>query len=221
MNKYIKNISIALLAGIFLNVTAQQDSEAKAILDNLSEKTKTHSTIKTSFSYTYEDKKNDTRVSKEGKITLKGDKYKLHFMQSVIYSDGTTIWSYSPEYKEVNITSANNNEEEISFLENPQKLLYIYNEEYKYRLVREFIENNVPLVEIDLYPKNLENHYSRITLIVNKSEYQVKSASIFGKNGENHLFYFKDFTFNEPVDDSFFIFNKDEHPGVEMIDLRL
>lgn len=221
MKKQIRNFAPFLLITCFSVANAQQDPAGKQILDELSAKTKSYSTIRSKIIYTYEDKKDGTSITKEGKITLKGDKYRLYFMESVIYSDGETIWSYSPEYNEVNVSNKAEDEGDISFLENPQKLLNLYNEDYKYRLIKEYTENQTPYAVVDLYPNDLNQSFSRITLIIDKSAMQINSASVFGKNGENHHFLFKNIETDVSVEDSYFIFNKDDYRDVEIIDLRL
>ncbi len=222
MKKIILLMFAILLVLPINSIQAQQDPEAGEILDKLSIKTKAYTSFQTKIIYRYEDKKEGNFFDKEGEIIMKGNKYKLSFMESVIFYNGKTMWNFLPENNEVNVFEPDPEElkNEDSFLENPQYLLNIYNEKYKYRLMGGISENGKNFYEIDLYPKNLDKPYSRIKLLIEKEKIQLYSAVVFGKDGINHLFTFPEIKTNFPVEDNFFTFNVKEHPGVEVIDLR-
>lgn len=220
MKKSLLTITICFFA--FSLLSAQQDPKAKVILDALTAKTKSYNSLKAKFTYRYEDLKEGDNKTKTGNIIINKEKYKLEFLESVIFYDGKTMWNYLTEHNEVNITEPDTSEhDEDSFLENPQLLFNIYNKSYKYRLIQEYTSNNVRYSEIDLYPKELGKPYSRIKILVNKDKMQLHSVAVFGKDGINHLFTFELLDTNFPVKDEDFQFNKADHPGVEVIDLRL
>src|SRR5689334_386464 len=92
---------IALLAIGSLTTNAQVDP-AKKILDELSVKTKSYTTLKAEFSWTVE-KKDKSKDTQSGKIQTKGAKYKLEIPGHEIYCDGKTVWDFIKDANEVQI----------------------------------------------------------------------------------------------------------------------
>lgn len=199
-------------------IIAQQDIEAKKILDQLSEKTKSHKIINTDFKVSYKNIKDNIQNSSEGTITVKGDKYRMKFMDSELFYDGKTLWSYLPDVNEVNITEPEPDDEDI--FNNPRRLFTIYENDYKYQLIDNISENGKDYALIDLFPIDLEEEYSRIRLQININEYFLSSATIFGKDGSHYTITINNYKTNSNLDDSYFIFDENKYPDVEIIDMR-
>ncbi len=75
--------NLFLLTGILLLSTlifAQQDPNAKVILDKLSEKNKSYKNIQSDFTIEYKNIKDNSQNSSKGSITIQGEKYRLNFM---------------------------------------------------------------------------------------------------------------------------------------------
>jgi outer membrane lipoprotein-sorting protein len=85
-----------ILSAIVLLASAQpkNDPAAKAILDAVSAKFKTFTTIQATFSYKVENGSGKALSNKTGSIMMKGTKYKVSFSGQEIYCDGTTVWNY-------------------------------------------------------------------------------------------------------------------------------
>ncbi len=200
------------------NLFAQQDPKAKDILDKLSEKTKSYKNIQIDFKVEYISLKDNFKNSSQGTITLQNEKYKLNFMGIESFFDGKTLYSYITESNEVNISEPETDDTDI--LSNPKQIFTLYEKEYKYQLISESSENGSSFAIIDLYPIDLEKDYSRIRLQINTNLYQLKSATIFGKDGSNYSLAVSAFKTNLSVDDKLFIFDETNYPNVEKIDLR-
>jgi len=215
MKKYFSLI-IVLLGTVTL--FAQQDPEAKKILDKLSETTKSHKTISTDFKVTFKNLKDNIENSSEGNIVIKGDMYRLKFMNTEAFFNGKTLWNYLPEVNEVNITEPEPDDEDI--FNNPKRLFTIYEDDYKYQLIGELEENKSAYALIDLYPFNANEEYSRIRIQVNTDDYFLSSATIFGKDGSHYTIHIDNYQTNKKYEDSYFIFNENDYPKVEIIDMR-
>ena len=94
--------AIVLLSVVYLNANAQNDAQAKKILDELSAKTKAYTSIKAEFTFVNE-KKDKTKDTQNGKIETKGNKYKLEIPGHEIYCDGKTVWDFIKDANEVQI----------------------------------------------------------------------------------------------------------------------
>jgi len=200
------------------NLFAQQDPKAKEILDKLSEKTKSFKNIQIDFKVEYINLKDNFKNSSQGTITLQKEKYKLDFMGIESYFDGKTLYSYIIESNEVNISEPETDDTDI--LSNPKQIFALYEKDYKYQLISESSENGSSFAIIDLYPIDLEKDYSRIRLQINTNLYQLKSATIFGKDGSNYSLTVSTFKTNQSIDEKLFIFDETKYPNVEKIDLR-
>lgn len=212
------------LAGTFLlilmviSTQAQQDPKAKTILDALSNKTKSYSSIRAQFTIGLENSRDNVKEEFSGSIVMKGEKYKLSAMGSETYFDGKTIWTYLAEVGEVYISSPEDNENSV--LGNPSKLFTIYQEDFKFRYIADVTKGGKKLAEIDLYPNDLKQQFSRIKLFIDKDRLQIDSAMVFGKDGNTYVFVVNTFQTNISVKDSDFVFDPTAYKNVEVIDMR-
>ena len=139
----MKKLSILLLSGIIsLGSFAQEvDTKAKAILDKLSAKTKSYSTIKADFQYSISNKTEGINDSQTGKIQIKGDNYYLSIQGQDIISNGKGIWTVIKESEEIQINDLPDEDEEDYI--SPNKIFTLYEDGFKYKFVKE--ENGIYL----------------------------------------------------------------------------
>jgi len=220
----MKNLIVVFLVFASLHIAnAQndakgQDPKAKEILDKVSEKTKAYKTLKVEFSNTFESQQKKSNETNQGSVQIKGTKYKLIYLNTEIYCDGKTIWSYLKEAQEVNIKNANQDDESVL---NPAQVFTIYDKGFKYKYIGEKTEGGKTLYEIDLYPlKPAEKNYSRVKLLIDKDKLQLTNIKTFGKDGNNYTIAVSKFTSNDDMPDTQFIFDTKAHKGVEVNDLR-
>ena len=220
MHNHISLIYLSIFCFIFsFGAKAQQDPEAKKILDQVSSRTNSYSSITAGFSYHYKNIQSKEDQTQKGTICLKGKMYKLEFLNSEVYSDGTTQWNYMPEVKEVNVNNSDQNKKDF-FLSNPMELFSVYDKDYKYRLMGEVSENGKAAYQLELYPFDLKRPYHRISITIDKASLQVIRAEVSGKNGDSYEITITSFRTDLKPADSYFRFDAKAHPGVEVIDLR-
>ncbi|HEX2630389.1 MAG TPA: outer membrane lipoprotein carrier protein LolA, partial [Chitinophagaceae bacterium] len=88
-------LAIALVStGLAAMAQTSNDPEAKKVLDAVSAKFKTFSTVKAGFSYKVENAAGKALSTKAGTILMKGTKYKVGFGTQEIFCDGKTVWNY-------------------------------------------------------------------------------------------------------------------------------
>ncbi|OFX25508.1 MAG: hypothetical protein A2033_17895 [Bacteroidetes bacterium GWA2_31_9] len=191
--------------------------KAKDILDKVSAKMKTFTTVQADFVSTMENLQDDIKETLKGTIKLKGNMYKLEISGTEIFTDGKTMWTYLKDANEVNISEPDPNDDSSL---NPAKIFKIWESDFKYKFVKESFENALALYEIDLYPINKEKTYSRITLKIDKDKLTIASIKYVGKEGNNYTINIQKFTPNNPFTDNMFTFDEKSHPGVEKIDMR-
>ena len=208
--RYLITFVLAITA---FSAWAQSDPKAKEMLDKAAAKFKAYSAAEVNFTLSMENKAEDINETHEGQAWMKGNKYKLNLMDVENYYDGTHIFTYMPEVQEVNIKNPNDDEEE--FL-NPTTLFDIHNQGFSQNLMG--TTNGIAYIE--LYPKEKKN-FEKIGIWLNPATSSIQKVTSFGKDGNNVTITIKNIKqLNPAPSDTFFTFDKDKHPEVEVIDMR-
>lgn len=204
---------ILLLSVATFTTLAQNDSKAKEILDKTAAKFKAYPAAEVEFTLTMENPEEDINEVHEGKAWMKGNMYKVNLMDVENYYNGKIIYTYMPEVQEVNIK--NPSEEEEGFL-NPTTLFDIHNQGFEQKLINNTSNNSY----IELYPKEKKN-FEKIGIWVNPTTSSIQKVTSFGKDGNQVTIAIKSIKQLNPVPaDSFFTFDPNKHPEVEVIDMR-
>jgi outer membrane lipoprotein-sorting protein len=216
--KKIMIILSAFLAFNIANAVAQDDAKAKAILDEVSAKNKTYSSIKASFSYNLENKDAKINETQEGSISIKGKKYRLEIAGQEVISDGKSVWTFLKDANEVQINTA---EEPADDAITPTNIFTIYEKGFKYKYEGEKTENGKAVFVINLNPIDVKGKpYHTVKLSIDKASKQINSIKVLSKDGNNYTYTVKSFTPNAEMPESTFTFNTAKYPKVEVIDLR-
>jgi outer membrane lipoprotein-sorting protein len=209
---------IIFLAMVCCQLAAQQDPAAQEILDRVATKTNQYQSIQADFSLIVVDHKEDTRNTSSGNIIIKGEKYRITAGGSTVYFDGKTMWTYVQNDNEVTITEPDSQDD--NFLSNPANVFSWYNRDCKYQYRGETTIEGVEMHEIDLFPKNLDQPYSRIKIFIAKNTEQLAIISSIGKDGIDYSVFVKNFIPDKVVADDAFIFDPVKHKKVTIIDMR-
>ncbi len=206
---------LLLLSGLLL--PAQSHEKAKEILDKVSAKTKSYTSIVADFSFALENLQENISEVYNGNIILKGNKYKVNLMDVDTYFDGEVMYTHMLDAEEVNITVPDLDDEETL---NPATIFTIYEEGYTFNYVTDGTANGKACYEIDLYPTNRDKPFSRIKLLILKDNLQIYSIRQVGKDGNNYTVVVKSMKTNKDISDNTFVFDKAKNPDVDVIDMR-
>jgi outer membrane lipoprotein-sorting protein len=132
--------------------------------------------------------------------------------------NGTTLWSYTEDNNEVTISEPDTASGD--FIENPSKIFDFYNHDFKYKLVGETKVDIGWVYELDLFPNNLDQPYSRFKVYVKRDTDELSMIKAIGKDGIDYTANLKDTKYNEPIPDASFIFQPEKHKGIEIVDMR-
>lgn len=208
MKKLILTSWILLVA---ITISAQSDKKAQTILNEVSEQTKAHKTVRIEFTYKMENASQKINDSYKGVLVSKGDKYKLTISGQDVISDGKTVWTFLKDANEVQVNSVGDNEDAIT----PTSLLTTYNKNFKAKLVNETPQQQI----IELTPIQKKN-FNKVKVVINRAKKMVESISIFDKNGSVYSYVVNKMDVNQNFYDTMFTFKPADHPGVEVIDMR-
>lgn len=209
---------LLLIAFIFSvsQAFSQVDTKAKEILDKVSQTTKSYTSITADFDFIMENREVDIRESNEGNIIIQKEKYKLTISGIEIYNNGANQWTYMPDAEEVNISSADSEEEEMI---NPASIFTIYEKGFINTYLGEFTNNGRKTYKIELTPTE-EQEFSRVIIEINQKSYQIISAIMFGTDGNQYAINIKNMKTETNYNESTFQFNTAAYPNVDVIDMR-
>lgn len=213
----MKKISFALVFTLTALVShAQYDPKALEILDAMSKKYKAIESFEANISYTLTNDVEKINEEFKGKISVKGEKFRLVLPEQEVVNNGTTVWQYFPENKEVNIDNYDPDSEDI----NPSKIYEIYKKGFKYLYLSDKTEAGVLCEEIDLVPDKKDAQYFKIKMMINKKDKSIQSWTMYDKAGNRYKYTISKFNPAVKLDDAFFTFDPKKYPGVEVVDLR-
>ena len=207
---------IALLGSMAV-VAQKNDPEAKKVLDAVSAKFKTFTSVQAGFSYKVEDAKGKVQANKTGTILMKGTKYKVSFGTQEIFCDGKTVWSLDKSSKEVTIS----NLDAAGGTLTPQKLFTnFYDKDFLYLLNGEKKVGAKTLQEVEMTPTDKSKPFHKVYLQVDKTAKTIYSTKVLENSGNRYTYTVTSMKTNTPAADNMFVFDKSKYPGVEEVDLR-
>jgi len=195
---------------------SQYDPKALEILEAMSKKYKAISAFEANLTSGMTNETEGVKEEFKGKITVKGDKFRLLLDDQEIINNGTTVWTYLPSAKEVNIDNFDPGSDDV----NPTKIFEMYKKGFKYLYLADKTDGGVVCEEIDLVPEKKDAQYFKIKMMIVKKDKSIQSWTMFDKAGNRYKYTITKFVPNVKVDDAFFTFDPKKYPGVEIIDLR-
>ncbi len=208
---------LVTLLGLFTSTAwSQYDADAKRVLDAMSAKYKKIPAYVADISSSLINETDGINEEFKGKISVKGEMFRLELDEQVVINNGTTVWTYLPDVNEVNIDNYDPDEEEMS----PSKIYDAYKEGYKYILLGEQMVNGKLSSEVDLVPNDTDSQFFKIKLFISKADNSLQSWTMFDKSGNKYKYGIQNFKASTNSQDADFEFNASDYPGVEIIDLR-
>lgn len=212
----MKKPIFAVLLLFFVKFTIAQDPKALETLDAMSKKYKSIAAFEANVSCTLTNEVEKVNEEFKGKISVKGDKYRLVLPEQEVINNGTTMWTILPEAKEVNIDNYDPGSDDI----NPSKIYDIYKKGYKYIYLQDRTEGGVVCEEIDLVPDKKDAQFFKIRMLISKKDKSIQSWTMFDKSGNRFKYTLTKFNPNAVIADSFFNFDSKKYAGYEVVDLR-
>lgn len=210
-------IAMVLLISSSVVIAQKNDPAAKQVLDAVSAKFKTFSSVQAGFAYKVENGAGKALSTKNGTVWMKGNKYKVSFGGQDIFSDGKTVWNYDKNSNEVTI----NNVDASGSTLTPQKLFTnFYDKDFLYLLNGEKKVGGKTLQEIEMTPTDKSKAFHKVYLQVDKTAKTIYSTKVLENGGNRYTYTVSTMKTNAPLADNQFVFDKSKYPGVEVVDLR-
>lgn len=195
---------------------AQYDPNAFQVLEAMSKRYKALTSFEASLTYTLTNEASKVNDKFEGKIIVKGDKFRLTLPEQEVINNGSVTWTYIPEANEVTIDNFDPNSEDI----NPSKIYEIYKKGFKYLLLAPETEAGIKVDVVDLVPEKKDAQYFKIKMRISQKDRSIVSWTMYDRSQNRFKYSITKFTPNVKVEDAVFTWDPRKHPGVEEINLR-
>lgn len=202
----MKRLFHLLVIMVSCATVSEAATTAKQLLDAAAEKLSDNRTVTADFVITANGE------NEYGNIIIAGEKFAITAGSLSTWYDGKTQWTYSKATNEVNVSQPT--PEELQQI-NPFAIINAFRNQYNYRLTEAVAGN--PTVE--LTPKSPADNISKVTISFNAATGYPAGINLRTDNGDITISVSgaKEIA---TLPASTFTFNKNNYPGVEIIDLR-
>lgn len=215
----MRKLTSIILFIFITKIAFSQDVKAKAILDDLSKKTKSYSSMSADFEYKMINKTESIDESQNGSLKSKGNKYYLVIAGQKVISNGKLVWTVLKDAEEIQINAVP--EEESEDFISPNRILTLWENGFKYKYDQQTTLNGKTVDLINLFPDKVdEQSFHTIKLYIDKTKKEVVKIEIKGKDGTDYAYEIKNFKTNEPLSDEMFEVKPSKFPDFDIIDLR-
>lgn len=188
---------------------AQNDTEAKALLEDVSTKVKQYNNIIIDFKYELENTAENIKQTTKGDVTIAGENYVLNVLGITRIYDGKTLYTISPEDEEVTISSDNTEEEGTI---TPSKMLSFYEEGFTYKMdIVQSIQGR-KIQYVKLTPMDTNSEVEQVLLGIDATTKHIYNLIEIGKNGTRTTLTVNSFQTNQPLSDTLFTFDESKYP---------
>lgn len=167
------------------------------------------------FHYIELNAEREVESSMKAELITKGDMYYMQMGDHYFISNGEVAWAYFSDVSEVHISAAEDTEASLS----PTSLLESFTRDFRPVWIRSEQIKGRPADIIDLYPREAQMfHKFRIALYEDSRELAYMEAH--DRQGGILLYEVFQYQPNAGADPDLFTFSPEEHPGIEIVDLR-
>ena len=204
-----KFLLIALLLFFSLSIQAQ-DKKAKELLDQVTAKVKSYSTIVIDFKYSLNNAKENINQDSKGNVTMKGNQYVLNFMGVTKIFDGKKTYTIVPEDEEITISKVNEKDDNAI---TPSKMLTFFNSGYKYNM--DILQNvkGRKIQYIKLVPTSSKDQRKEALLGIDIQTKHIYNLIEVGKKGTKTTLTVNSFKTNQPLSKNQFTFAESKYPN--------
>lgn len=214
MKRNIVTIAILFIVSIAF---AQNTNNAESILDKVYSGYESSDGITLSFKATTQDASGAAFQPQDGKALIKGNKFKLTTEAMDVWFDGKTQWVLMKDINEVNISNPTG--QEIAAI-SPLALLGMYKSGFSLKAPVSKTINGKSAYVIDMVPASTNKDFKAVSVAIDKASNTVLQVNTTMNNGVKNKIDITNYNANHKFADSEFVFNKNNHKGVEIVDLR-
>jgi len=202
----MKQLAVLLVLAVTTSIYAQSD--AKALLNEVSEKVKMYKNISIDFKYELTNVSEDINQETKGDVTIEGEKYVLNILGVTRIYDGKTLYNISPEDEEVTISSENTEDEGTI---TPSKMLSFYEEGYTYAM--DIVQNvrGRKIQYVKLIPIDSNSEIKHVLLGIDATTKHIYNLIEVGKNSTKTTLTVNSFKTDQTLSKTLFTFDESKY----------
>ena len=199
---------IVLLVLMVSSFSFAQSSEAKQLLNEVSEKVKSYDNISIDFKYVLDNSEENIKQETRGDVVMEGDKFVLNILGSTRLFDGKSFYTISPEDEEVTISSEDYNDANTV---TPSKMLSFYEDGYTYKM--DIVQNikGRKVQYVKLTPISSDSEIKSVLLGIDAQTKHIYNLIEIGNNGTKTTLTVNSFKTNEQLSKTLFTFDASKY----------
>ncbi len=191
------------------------DPEATKILDAVNEKYEAMESMQVEFKLTI---KGENESTQEGKMTLKGDQYRLELADQDVICNGKTVWFHLKDNEEVQINNPDPDGED--FL-SPAKMLNVYQDNMVGQKLDDTKIDGRVVHQIEIKPRESHDEVTKLRVTIDKKTKELVKVIVFTRYADRYIFEFENLVENPKLSNTLFNFDVAKFPGHHVEDLRI
>jgi len=186
---------------------AQNDTKAKALLDEVYTKVQTYDNIYVDFKYVLDNSEAGINQELRGEVTMMGDKYLGNLFGAKQLYDGTKVYTIVPENEEVTIEDKTTEADEFS----PSSMLTFYKQGHTYKM--DILQNvqGRKIQYVKLIPIDTNSEVKSRLLGIDAETKHIYKLIESGKNGTTTTITVNSFKTNQALSESLFTFDEKKY----------
>lgn len=211
----MKKMMLLLVLGLMSFQTVQNDPAAEKLLDRVSKKFQSYKSVYIEFDYNLHNP--DAQIDQEtnGRVSIKGSKYHAEYEGVIDIFDGQKRYLIIPENKEVNISTPEKGEGELT----PAHLFDFFKEGYRFKMdIKQHLRGRT-IQYVRLLPVDENNDVDYVLLGIDAKTYNIYKVIIVQKDKTRITIRIRKFDINKPFNDQMFKFDKSKYAGYTINDL--
>jgi len=184
---------------------AQSDAKAKVLLDAVSEKMSNYKNVYVEFKSNLDNTQENVHQETRGNATMKGDLYNVNFLGVNQFFDGKKTYTIITEDEEVNISDAEDNEEDTI---TPSKFFSFYKKGFNFKWDILQNMNGRKIQYVKLIPMDSNSEINSILLGVDVKTNHIYKLIETGGNGTVTTLTITKFKTDQPISSTLFVFNE-------------
>ncbi len=199
---------------ICLPGTAQTETAAKALLDEVNKTMKSYKNIYIDFEYALDNKAEKVQQKNVGNATLEGDKYRVNLFGTTQIYDGKKTYTIIPDNEEVNI-SLLDEDNDNSFT--PSKFYSFYQKGYRFSMLSAKDNPGKNIQMVQLTPIKLDSETQKIVIGIDSKTKHITQITETGKNGTQTKLTVNKFLTNQTLKPDTFTFDAKKYKSLGYI----
>ena len=204
MKKYL-----ILIIGVILGLRVSAQN-AEDFLNKVVEKMKSYNDISIIFNYQMINTGAGLYENENGFASMKGNSYVLNIAGQELISNGEILWTHLIDDEEVMISEVTEDNKT-----SPIAIVNAFTENISATFI-ESDDKDITTIEVT---ENEGDSFDRVYISVDK-DMNIKKVYVATPDGNEFIYEITDYKTNLNLPDSMFIFNEEQHPNVEVIDMR-